>query len=114
MATHFPWVDPETEPILELFRTYVARKRAQSLLDFDDLLLGWRALLANPQLGPAMAQRWDHVLVDEYQDVNQIQVDIVNLLCPDGTGLTVVGDDAQAVYGFRGSVSGTSCACPTR
>ncbi len=105
MATHFPWVDPQTEPILELFRTYVARKRAQSLLDFDDLLLGWRALLANPQLGPAMAQRWDHVLVDEYQDVNQIQVDIVNLLCPDGTGLTVVGDDAQAVYGFRGADS---------
>ena len=63
---------------------YVARKRAQSLLDFDDLLLGWRALLADPALGPAMAGRWDHVLVDEYQDVNQIQVDIVPGCCPDG------------------------------
>ena len=50
-----------------------------------------------------MAGRWDHVLVDEYQDVNQVQVDIVRLLRPDGVGLTVVGDDAQAVYGFRGA-----------
>ena len=47
--------------------------------------------------------RVDHVLGDEYQDVNQIQADIVRLLCPDGVGLTVVGDDAQAVYGFRGA-----------
>ena len=105
IAEHFPWCDPHTAAILDLFRAYVARKRAQSLLDFDDLLLGWRALLADPTLGPAMAQRWDHVLVDEYQDVNQIQVDIVNLLCPGGVGLTVVGDDAQAVYGFRGADS---------
>ena len=52
-----------------------------------------------------MATRWDHVLVDEYQDVNQIQVDIVRLLRPEGVGLTVVGDDAQAVYAFRGADS---------
>ncbi len=105
ITAHFPWCDPHTQAILDLFRAYVARKRAQSLVDFDDLLLGWRALLADPHLGPAMARRWDHVLVDEYQDVNQIQVDIVNLLCPGGVGLTVVGDDAQAVYGFRGADS---------
>jgi DNA helicase-2/ATP-dependent DNA helicase PcrA len=105
IAAQFPWCEPHIDAILSLFRAYVARKRAQSLLDFDDLLLGWRALLADSHLGPTMAQRWDHVLVDEYQDVNQIQVDIVNLLCPDGLGLTVVGDDAQAVYGFRGADS---------
>jgi DNA helicase-2/ATP-dependent DNA helicase PcrA len=105
IATQFPWCQPHVSAILDLFRAYVARKRAQSLLDFDDLLLGWRALLSDPALGPAMAARWDHVLVDEYQDVNQIQVDIVRLLCPDGVGLTVVGDDAQAVYGFRGADS---------
>ena len=52
-----------------------------------------------------MARHWDHVLVDEYQDVNQVQVDIVRLLRPGGQGLTVVGDDAQAVYGFRGADS---------
>jgi DNA helicase II / ATP-dependent DNA helicase PcrA len=105
IAEQFPWCEPHTAAILELFRSYVTRKRAQSLLDFDDLLLGWRALLGDPVLGQAMAARWDHVLVDEYQDVNQIQVDIVRRLCPDGGGLTVVGDDAQAVYGFRGADS---------
>lgn len=105
ITAQFPWCQPHVPAILDLFRAYVARKRAQSLLDFDDLLLGWRALLSDPTLGPAMAARWDHVLVDEYQDVNQIQVDIVRLLCPEGVGLTVVGDDAQAVYGFRGADS---------
>jgi DNA helicase II / ATP-dependent DNA helicase PcrA len=105
ISSQFPWCEPHVPAILDLFRAYVARKRAQSLLDFDDLLLGWRALLSDPVLGPAMAARWDHVLVDEYQDVNQIQVDIVRQLCPDGVGLTVVGDDAQAVYGFRGADS---------
>jgi DNA helicase-2/ATP-dependent DNA helicase PcrA len=101
----FPWCEPHTAAVLDLLRGYVTRKRAQSLLDFDDLLLGWRALLSDPVVGPAMAARWDHVLVDEYQDVNQIQVDIVRQLRPAGTGLTVVGDDAQAVYGFRGADS---------
>jgi DNA helicase II / ATP-dependent DNA helicase PcrA len=105
IAQQFPWCDPHTAPILDLFRSYIARKREQSLLDFDDLLLGWRSLLTDETLGPAMARRWDHVLVDEYQDVNQVQVDIVRLLRPDGQGLTVVGDDAQAVYGFRGADS---------
>ncbi|MDP9221507.1 MAG: ATP-dependent helicase, partial [Actinomycetota bacterium] len=105
IAERFPWCDPHTPEILDLFRGYIARKRGQSLLDFDDLLLGWRSLLADPTVGPALAARWDHVLVDEYQDVNQAQVDIVRLLCPEGRGLTVVGDDAQAVYGFRGADS---------
>ncbi len=105
IADAFPWCEPHTPAILDLFRAYVARKRAQSLLDFDDLLLGWRALLSDPAVGPTIAARWDHVLVDEYQDVNQIQVDIVGLLRPGGAGLTVVGDDAQAVYGFRGADS---------
>jgi DNA helicase II / ATP-dependent DNA helicase PcrA len=105
IASLAPWCLPHTDAILELFKGYVARKRERSLLDFDDLLLGWRALLGDPTLGPAIAGRWEHVLVDEYQDVNQIQVDIVRLLRPDGTGLTVVGDDAQAIYGFRGADS---------
>lgn len=105
IASVAPWCAPHTDAILELFSGYVARKRERGLLDFDDLLLSWRALLADPTLGPAIASRWSHVLVDEYQDVNQIQVDIVRLLCPDGTGLTVVGDDAQAIYGFRGADS---------
>jgi ATP-dependent DNA helicase UvrD/PcrA len=98
----YPWCAAHADAIVELARGYVARKRERGLLDFDDLLLAWRALLADPTLGPAVRGLWDHVLVDEYQDVNQLQVDIVAELRPDGVGLTVVGDDAQSIYGFRG------------
>ncbi|MEP6852395.1 MAG: ATP-dependent helicase [bacterium] len=105
IAAEYPWCDPHTPAVLDLFRGYVARKRAGGLLDFDDLLLAWRTLLTDPSLGPTLARRWDHVLVDEFQDVNQVQVDIVRRLRPDGIGLTVVGDDAQAIYGFRGADS---------
>ncbi len=103
LATDFPWCEPHAEAIAGLFRSYVGRKRAQGQVDFDDLLLLWRAALADERLGPRMVEMFDHVLVDEYQDVNALQVDIVRFLRPDGRGLTVVGDDAQAIYGFRGS-----------
>ena len=105
MAEQFPWCLDHADRINDLLKAYVARKRARGLLDFDDLLIYWRALLADPIVGDRLRARWDWVLVDEYQDVNQIQVDIVRLLRPDGEGLTVVGDDAQAVYGFRGATS---------
>jgi DNA helicase-2/ATP-dependent DNA helicase PcrA len=105
VAEEFGWVEPHIEQVITLLRGYVARKRERGLIDFDDLLLAWRSLLSDPVLGPDIAGRWDHVLVDEYQDVNQTQVDIVRALRPDGRGLTVVGDDAQAVYAFRGSDS---------
>jgi DNA helicase-2/ATP-dependent DNA helicase PcrA len=98
----YPWCAPHVDEVVELARAYVARKRAHSLLDFDDLLLAWRALLADPTIGPTIQGLWDYVLVDEYQDVNQLQVDIVTSMRPDGIGLTVVGDEAQAIYGFRG------------
>ena len=103
LATDFPWCEPHTEAIAGLFRAYVARKRAKGQVDFDDLLLLWRAALGDERLGPRMTEMFDHVLVDEYQDVNALQVEIVRALRPDGRGLTVVGDDAQAIYGFRGA-----------
>ncbi len=99
----YPWCEPHAEVIGALFRDFTARKRGAALLDFDDLLLYWRALLRHEDLGPHLADRFRFVLVDEYQDVNSLQVDIVRLLAPDGKGLTVVGDEAQAIYGFRGS-----------
>lgn len=113
VATEFGWVEPHLEQVMQLLRGYVARKRERGLIDFDDLLLAWRSLLTDPVLGPEIAGRWDHVLVDEYQDVNQTQVDIVRALRPDGRGLTVVGDDAQAVYAFRGSDSAHLLALTT-
>jgi DNA helicase-2/ATP-dependent DNA helicase PcrA len=103
MDLEFPWCVDQADEIVGLFRAFMARKRRRGLLDFDDLLLGWRALLTDPVIGPRLQARWDWVLVDEYQDVNRVQVDIVAALRPDGTGLTVVGDDAQAIYGFRGA-----------
>jgi DNA helicase II / ATP-dependent DNA helicase PcrA len=106
LATDFPAWAWCADQIVSVLGAFVARKRARGLLDFDDLLLAWRQLLADPVIGARLRARWDHVLVDEYQDVNQIQVDIVTGLRPDGAGLTVVGDDAQAVYGFRGARSG--------
>ncbi len=103
LATGFPWCEPHGDAIAELFKAYVSRKRAKGEVDFDDLLLLWRAALADDRLGPHMTGMFDHVLVDEYQDVNALQVEIVRALRPDGRGLTVVGDDAQAIYGFRGA-----------
>ncbi|MHA3703867.1 ATP-dependent helicase [Jatrophihabitans sp. YIM 134969] len=114
LDTDFPWISAHADAVTALLRAYVARKRERGLLDFDDLLLTWRALLDHPATGDLLRERWDHVLVDEYQDVNAVQVDIVRALCPDGRGLTVVGDDAQAVYGFRGAASGHLLALTER
>ena len=99
----FPWCVPFTGPLADLFRAYTARKRARHLVDFDDLLLLWQAALADPAAGPVLRGMFDAVLVDEYQDVNAVQASIVRLLQPDGKQLTCVGDDAQAIYGFRGA-----------
>jgi DNA helicase-2/ATP-dependent DNA helicase PcrA len=103
VRSQFPWCEDFTGELSGLFRAYVAHKRAHGLADFDDLLLLWRAALADPATGPVLRGMFDAVLVDEYQDVNAVQADIVRLLRPDGDGLTCVGDDAQAVYGFRGA-----------
>ena len=99
----FPWCVPFTGQLADLFRAYTARKRARHLVDFDDLLLLWQAALADPAAGPVLRGMFDAVLVDEYQDVNAVQASIVRLLQPDGKQLTCVGDDAQAIYGFRGA-----------
>jgi DNA helicase-2/ATP-dependent DNA helicase PcrA len=99
----FPWCADFTDQLAALFRGYVAHKRGHGLVDFDDLLLLWRAALADPSAGEVLRALYDAVLVDEYQDVNTVQADIVRLLQPAGDGLTCVGDDAQAIYGFRGA-----------
>jgi DNA helicase II / ATP-dependent DNA helicase PcrA len=99
----FPWCTEYTGQLAELFRGYVAHKRSHALVDFDDLLLLWRAALADPAAGPVLRGMFDAVLVDEYQDVNAVQADIVRLLQPEAGRLTCVGDDAQAIYAFRGA-----------
>jgi len=101
LAESFPWCAEHREALAEIFRAYVARKRELGVLDLDDLLLYWRALARDEIVGPRLAAGFDHVLVDEYQDVNGLQVDIVRSLRAGTPGLTVVGDDFQAIYGFR-------------
>lgn len=102
-----PWALDRVDDVAEVCRGYVARKRALGLLDFDDLLLHWRAAVRHPALGATLADEVDHVCVDEYQDVNALQVDVLAALCgtdrSEPVGLTIVGDDSQAVYAFRGS-----------
>jgi DNA helicase-2/ATP-dependent DNA helicase PcrA len=102
----FPWCTSFTTQLSEMFQAYVAHKRGHGLVDFDDLLLLWRAALADSAAGPVLRGMFDAVLVDEYQDVNAVQADIVRLLRPEGAGLTCVGDDAQSIYGFRGADPG--------
>jgi DNA helicase II / ATP-dependent DNA helicase PcrA len=101
LAESFPWCDEHRDALAQSFRAYGARKRALGLLDLDDLLLYWRALAADEVIGARMADAFEHVLVDEYQDVNGLQVDIVKSLCRTRAEVTVVGDDFQAIYGFR-------------
>jgi DNA helicase-2/ATP-dependent DNA helicase PcrA len=97
----FPWCAQYPEPLKRLFKAYVARKQEQDTLDYDDLLLYWFHLMQDDALAAAVRERFDAVLVDEYQDTNVLQARILKGLCPTGRGLTVVGDDAQSIYSFR-------------
>jgi DNA helicase-2/ATP-dependent DNA helicase PcrA len=97
----FPWCASEVEGIREVFRHYVRRKRAHNVLDYDDLLLHWEALVRTPGPADRIASGFDHVLVDEYQDTNALQARILEAMWRPEGNLMVVGDDAQAIYGFR-------------
>ncbi|MEK1890128.1 MAG: ATP-dependent helicase [Phyllobacterium sp.] len=97
----FPWVVGWEKQLRELFAAYVEAKQLQNVLDYDDLLLYWAQTVGDPMLAEDMGCRWDHVLVDEYQDTNRLQASILLALRPAGRGLTVVGDDAQSIYSFR-------------
>ena len=101
LTRHFPFCAEWDAELRQLFRRYVELKLDAQLLDYDDLLLYWYHLMQEPALAEAVGARFDHVLVDEYQDTNRLQAGIVQALRPDGRGVTVVGDDAQSIYAFR-------------
>jgi DNA helicase-2/ATP-dependent DNA helicase PcrA len=101
LARAYPWCAQWARELGALFEAYVETKQAQHVLDYDDLLLYWAQMLAEPALAQDIGGRFDHVLVDEYQDTNRLQASILLALKPDGRGLTVVGDDAQSIYSFR-------------
>ncbi len=101
LAEIFPWCVGWADELRLLFGAYVEAKQAQNVLDYDDLLLYLAQMAAEPDIAGALGQRFDHILVDEYQDTNRLQASILHGLKPDGRGLTVVGDDAQSIYSFR-------------
>ncbi|MCO5070343.1 MAG: ATP-dependent helicase [Rhizobiaceae bacterium] len=101
VARYFPWCVGWVDELNRLFAAYVEAKQAQNVLDYDDLLLYWAQMSEEPAIAAHLSARFDHILVDEYQDTNRLQASILTALKPDGRGLTVVGDDAQSIYSFR-------------
>ena len=101
IENHFPWCTDDVDSIREVFTLYTGRKREHNVLDYDDLLLMWNALAAAPGVGTTVADRFDHILVDEYQDTNPIQSELLRAMRKRRTNIMAVGDDAQSIYSFR-------------
>ena len=103
LQSRYPWCDEWEAELKRLFLSYVEHKQAQQVLDYDDLLLYWSQVIADPDLAREIGKCFSHILVDEYQDTNRLQAEILLRMKPEGDGLTVVGDDAQSIYAFRGA-----------
>jgi len=101
LAAHYPWCRADHTALQDVFDAYDRRKREQNVFDYDDLLLMWRALCSAPGVGGAVADRFEHVLVDEYQDTNVVQAQILRGMRKRFENIMVVGDDAQSIYSFR-------------
>jgi DNA helicase-2/ATP-dependent DNA helicase PcrA len=97
----FPWCQTWQNELTTLFREYAQRKQKQNIMDYDDLLLYWHYVLQEEELAKTIGGRFDHILVDEYQDTNPIQAGILLGMRKQNKNITVVGDDAQSIYGFR-------------
>ena len=97
----YPWCRDDLDGIKAVFAGYVERKRARNVVDYDDLLLYWRALASSTTVAPILHGAFDHILIDEFQDTNAVQADIVDAMAGPGVSVAAVGDDAQAIYGFR-------------
>jgi DNA helicase II / ATP-dependent DNA helicase PcrA len=114
LEQQYPWCAPWEADLTRLYRTYVERKQRLAVLDYDDLLLYWHAMMGEERLARHIGAHFDHVLVDEYQDTNRLQAEILYALKPDGSGLAVVGDDAQAIYSFRAAAVENILGFPDR
>jgi DNA helicase-2/ATP-dependent DNA helicase PcrA len=114
LEANYPWCAEWRDELTQLFRAYIQAKQAQQLLDYDDLLLYWHLLTQEPSVAGELGQRFEHVLVDEYQDTNTLQAEILLAMKPDGAGLCVVGDDAQAIYSFRAAAVENILEFPAR
>src|SRR5678816_2381942 len=92
------------EDFTKIFADYTVRKQGRNLVYYDDLLLFWALMVeASPELAEEISGLYDHILVDEYQDTNILQARILRGMCRSHSNITVVGDDAQSIYSFRGA-----------
>ncbi len=114
LRDRFPWCAGWEAELRALFAAYTEAKQAMAVLDYDDLLLYWAGMMQDPGLARETGDRFDHVLVDEFQDTNRLQAAILAALKPDGRGVTVVGDDAQSIYAFRAAQVRNILDFPTR
>lgn len=103
LQASYPWCAAWESELKQLFLGYVEAKQHQQVLDYDDLLLYWARMVMDSELAGELGDRFSHILIDEYQDTNRLQAALVLGMKPEGRGLTVVGDDAQSIYAFRGA-----------
>lgn len=89
--------------IIQLWKEYTTYKRAKNLCDFDDLLVHFNNLLNNEYIRSQINKKFSYVMVDEYQDTNNLQEQIILKMCGKNGNLAIVGDDYQSIYKFRGS-----------
>jgi DNA helicase II / ATP-dependent DNA helicase PcrA len=101
LKREYPWCIEAEPGLRSIFNDYTKRKQQKQTLDYDDLLLFWNQILEVPQVADLMGGRFEHILVDEYQDTNIIQAEILSRLRRQNRNITVVGDDAQSIYSFR-------------
>jgi DNA helicase II / ATP-dependent DNA helicase PcrA len=100
----FSYFSAFAEQIADQHQRYIARKRATNAMDFDDLLALWLKLMQdNAEVREQYQRRFQFILVDEYQDTNKLQSDLIDLLAAKHHNVTVVGDDAQSIYAWRGA-----------
>lgn len=103
-AEHIKATGHWEKQVAYLYKRYEEMKREQGLFDFDDMLVGcYEMLTENPSLLLRYQERFRYFLIDEFQDINQVQYDIINMMCAHTRNLCVVGDDDQSIYSFRGS-----------
>ncbi|MGH8208635.1 MAG: ATP-dependent helicase [Steroidobacteraceae bacterium] len=114
LERQYPWCAHWEADLTRLYRAYVEQKQRYNVLDYDDLLLYWHLMMSDPRLAQHVGSNFDHILVDEYQDTNKLQAEILHGLKADGAGMTVVGDDAQAIYSFRAAAVENILGFPER
>ncbi|HID98583.1 MAG TPA: ATP-dependent helicase [Thermodesulfobacteriaceae bacterium] len=104
LEKNYPHLIRELSGLEQLFEAYALYKTRNALLDYDDLLLKWRDLLAQqPRIRDIVSTQYRYIMVDEYQDTNTIQAEILRLMAVSHDNVMVVGDDAQSIYSFRGA-----------